>query len=51
MVLEFTEYGLVASAVFAVVLAFAYRMTGITDNRDLIIGAFASQSCPLPQLQ
>lgn len=40
-------YGLVASAVLAVVLAFAYRMTGITDNRDLIIGAFASQSFAL----
>lgn len=40
-------YGFVASALLAAILAFAYRMTGVTDNTDLIIGSLASQSFAL----
>ncbi len=37
-------YGLIASIALAVILTLAYRMTGITNYSDLIIGSFASQS-------
>ena len=37
-------YGLIASIVLALLLTLAYRMTGITNYTDLIIGSFASQS-------
>ncbi len=37
-------YGLIISIILVVLLAVIYRSTGITNNGDLTIGAFASQS-------
>ena len=40
-------YGLVASLLLSAVLSVSYRLTGITTDNDLILGAFASQSFAL----
>ena len=40
-------YGLVSSVLLAAALSVAYRLTGVTTDNDLILGALASQSFAL----